>query len=113
MRRLATYEDFLALDIRTGRVLSATPLEHARSPAYRMEIDFGPQVGVKKSSARITGLYTAATLVGRLIVAVVNFPPKRVAGFESEVLVLGVPLPSGEVVLLAPDRPVPPGQRVF
>lgn len=106
----ATFEDFQRLDIRAGRVLRAEPHPAARKPAYCLWIDFGP-LGVRQSSAQITDLYRPEDLVGRTVVAVVNFPPKRVAGFVSEVLVLGVYSERG-VVLLQPDQPVAPGDRV-
>ncbi len=108
---MATYEDFLRLDIRVGRVISAEPFPEARKPAYRLTIDFGP-LGMKRSSAQITDLYTPEDLVGKLVVAVVNFPPKRIAGFSSEVLVLGAIFDS-KVSLLSPDHEVPPGSRVL
>ncbi|WP_027717901.1 tRNA-binding protein [Desulfovirgula thermocuniculi] len=109
---MATIEDFLAVDMRVGRVLQAEEFPEARKPAYKLTIDFGP-LGIKKSSAQITALYRPEELVGRLVVAVVNLPPRRVAGFPSEVLVLGVPDEKGDVVLLQPDREVPLGVRVF
>ncbi len=105
-----TFADFARIDVRAGRVLRAEPNAAARKPAYKLWIDFGP-LGVKTSSAQITELYRPEDLVGRAVVAVVNFPPKRVAGFVSEVLVLGVYTERG-VVLLQPDGPVQPGQRV-
>lgn len=106
----ARFEDFQRLDIRAGRVLRAAPHPRARNPALCLWIDFGP-LGVRTSSAQITDLYRAEDLPGRTVVAVVNFPPKRVAGFVSEVLVLGVYTERG-VVLLQPDGPVSPGDRV-
>lgn len=108
-----TIEDFQRVDVRVGRILSAEPLAGARKPAYKLRIDFGPQIGVKQSSAQITVHYTAAELPGRLVLAVVNFPPRRIAGFKSEVLTLGVPDVEGNVVLIAPDRDVPLGGRLF
>lgn len=105
------FADFARVDMRAGRVLTAEPLPGARVPAYRLTVDFG-ELGVKRSSARITDLYGPDDLVGRLVVAVVNFPPRRIAGFLSEVLVLGLDGPGG-VVLLAPERQVSPGQRVY
>lgn len=113
---LATIDDFLKLDIRVGRVLSAAPLEGARKPAWRLEIDFGPEMGRRQSSAQITEAYAAEELPGRLVLAVVNFPPRRVAGFRSEVLTLGVYSDGGlgPVVLIAPDAhpSVKPGDRL-
>ncbi|MEQ8819693.1 MAG: tRNA-binding protein [Sumerlaeia bacterium] len=111
-----TFDDFLKLDIRVGRVLEAAPLEKARKPAYRLAIDFGPELGTRQSSAQITEAYEAQALVGRLVMAVVNFPPRRVAGFKSEVLTLGVYSSGGEgpVVLIGPDDhgAVRPGDRL-
>lgn len=104
---------FEALDIRTGTILAAGPLPHARKPAYVLTIDFGKAIGVKRSSARIADLYQPDDLAGKQIIAVVNFPPKRIAGFESEVLVLGVADGSGAVVLVAPDRRVADGERLY
>jgi tRNA-binding protein len=101
---LATIEDFDKLDMRVGRVLSVEEFPEARVPAWKLEIDFGPEVGVKRSSAQITH-YTREALMGRTVVAVVNFPPRRIAGFASEVLVLGALDPEKGVVLLTPDDP--------
>lgn len=109
---MATIDDFNRIDMRIGRVLDAELFPEARKPAYKLTIDFGP-LGVKKSSAQITELYRPEDLVGRPVVAVVNFPPRRIAGFPSEVLVLGVPDEKGRVVLLRPEREAPPGARVF
>ena len=109
---MATIEDFERIDMRVGLVLEARVLPGARKPAYQLLIDFGP-LGQKRSSAQLTDLYRAEELVGRRVVAVVNFPPRRIAGFSSEVLVLGVPDRSGAVVLLQPERDVLPGGRVF
>ena len=109
---MATFDQFLNLDLRVGTVLSAEPLEGARKPAFRMEIDFGPELGVKRSSGQYTVNYRPEAMVGRQIVAVVNFPPRRVAGFMSEVLVLAAPDPGGAHVLLAIERPVPNGGRI-
>ena len=108
-----TIEDFEKLEIRVGRILSAEPLEGAHKPAYKLRIDFGPLIGVKQSSAQLTELYRAEDLVGRLVMGVVNFPPRRIAGFRSEVLTLGVADASGVVILLAPDRDAPLGARMF
>lgn len=106
-------EDFERVDIRVGRVLAAEPLAGARKPAYKLRIDFGAALGVRESSAQLTVHYTAQELVGRLVLAVVNFPPRRIAGFKSQVLTLGVPDANGAVVLLAPERDVPLGARMF
>jgi len=108
-----TLEDYETIEIRVGTVLAAAPLEGARKPAITLEIDFGPEVGVKRSSAQITVHYDAAGLVGRQVVAVVNFPPRRIAGFVSEVLTLGFPDADGAVVLVGPDQRVPDGGRLF
>ena len=105
------WDDFAKVDVRVGRIVAAEAFPEARKPAFRLRVDFGP-LGVKASSAQITRRYGPEDLVGRLVVAVVNFPPKRVAGFESEVLVLGVMVAADDVVLLAPDREVQPGLPV-
>lgn len=109
---MATFDEFLNLDMRVGTVISAAPLEGAIKPAYRMEIDFGPELGIKRSSGQYTVNYQPADMVGRQIVAVVNFPPRRVAGFLSEVLVLAAPDPAGAHVLLSVERPTPNGGRI-
>ena len=107
------WEDFERVDVRVGRVVEAKPFPEARKPSIKLSIDFGPEFGEKRTSAQITEHYTPDSLVGRQVVAVVNFPPKRIAGFKSEVLVLGVPDEAGEVVLLSPDLEVPPGGKMF
>lgn len=109
---MATYEDFVNIDMRVGTVLEAAPFPEARVPAIRLVIDFGPEVGVKRSSAQITARYTPEVLVGRKVVAVVNMPPRRIAGFSSEVLVLGAMPRQGDVVLLCLDHPVDDGARI-
>jgi len=106
-----TWADFTKVDVRVGRVVAAEPFPEARKPAYRLRIDFGP-LGERRSSAQITKRYRAEELPGRLVVAVVNFPPKRIAGFASEVLVLGAMAAEDDVVLLAPDQDVAPGTRI-
>jgi tRNA-binding protein len=105
--------DFARVDIRVGTVLSAAPNPAARKPAYVLEIDFGPEIGRRTSSAQLTERYTPEQLKGRQVAAVVNFPAKRIAGIRSEVLVLGFPDAEGRVVLVAVDRPVPDGGRLF
>lgn len=105
------YADFEKVEMRVGRILRAEPFPEARKPALKLWIDFG-ELGVKRSSAQITAVYAAGELVGRQVIAVTNFPPKQIANFLSEVLVLGVPL-GGEVVLLEPEREVPVGGRVY
>ena len=109
---MITFDDFMKVDIRVGTVLDAEPFPEARVPAYRLRVDFGPELGQRRSSAQITELYEVDELVGRQVVAVVNFPAKRIASFSSEVLVLGVVGDERGVVLLRPDRPVPDGLRI-
>ncbi len=113
MSETVTMEDFERLDIRTGTVVDAQPFPEARKPAIKLWIDFGGALGVKCSSAQVTVHYDAAGLVGTQVCAVVNFPPRRIAGFKSEVLTLGMPDADGAVVLVRPDRPVPNGGRLF
>jgi tRNA-binding protein len=110
---VATIEDFEVLDIRVGTITHAEPFPKARKPAYRLSIDFGPELGVKRSSAQITVHYPIEQLVGRQVMAVVNFPPRQIGPFVSEVLTLGVPDAAGDVVLLRPDQAVPNGGRMF
>lgn len=108
---MATFDQFQQLDIRVGTIVSSRPHPSARKPSLQLEIDFGP-IGIKRSSAQLTALYRPDELVGRQVVAVVNFPPRRIADFSSEVLVLGAMLPDDRVVLLQPDRPVDNGSRI-
>jgi tRNA-binding protein len=107
------FEDFLEVDIRVGTIVAAEPLAGARKPALKLEIDFGPQIGRKRSSAQIVRHYAPETLIGRQVAAVVNFPPRQIGKTLSEVLTLGFPDTDGEVVLIAPDHPVPNGGRLF
>jgi tRNA-binding protein len=107
----ATFDDFQKLDMRVGRVLDVEEFPEARVPAWKLTVDFGPEIGTKRSSAQITH-YPAERLVGRLVVGVVNFPPRRIAGFPSEVLVLGAMDDEKGVVLLEPDEDVDPGARI-
>ncbi|HEV2181939.1 MAG TPA: tRNA-binding protein [Gemmatimonadaceae bacterium] len=109
---MATVDDFLTLDIRVGTVIAAEPFPEARKPSIKLRVDFGPELGVKRSSAQLTVHYTPEQLIGRQVVAVVNFPLRRIAGFESEVLVLGAMPTDREVILLAVDRPVDDGTRI-
>jgi tRNA-binding protein len=106
-------DEFLRLDVRIGRIVEVRPFPAARKPAYQLELDFGPELGRRRSSAQLTERYTADQLLGRQVLAVVNFPPRQIATFFSEVLVLGVPDAEGNVVLIAPDAEVPLGGRLF
>ena len=108
---MATFDDFLKLDIRVGTVISAEAFEKAKKPAYKLKIDFGEDLGVKKSSAQITEKYSADELTGKQVLAVVNFPPRQIADFMSEVLVLGT-YSEGGVVLIAPERKVNNGDKL-
>jgi tRNA-binding protein len=107
------YEDFARVDIRLGRITRSEPFPEARKPALKLWVDFGPEIGEKRSSAQITRHYTPEALIGRQVLAVVNFPPRQIGKVMSEVLVLGVPDADGEVVLIGPDQPVPLGGRLF
>jgi tRNA-binding protein len=107
------FEDFLKVEIRVGRIVEAEPFPEARKPSIRMRIDFGPEIGMKRSSAQITKHYRPEDLPGRLVLAVVNFPPRQIGPMMSEVLTLGVPDEAGEVVLIGPGQDVPLGGRLF
>ena len=108
---MATFDDFMKLDIRVGTVTEARVFEKARKPAYQLKLDFGPEIGVKRSSAQITDHYRPEKLIGKQVLAVVNFPPRQIADFMSEVLVLGT-YSEGGVVLIAPDKPVKNGDKL-
>jgi tRNA-binding protein len=110
---MITFADFERVDIRVGRVVRAEPFPEARKPAYKLTIDFGPGIGIKRSSAQLTTLYRLEDLEGRSVLAVVNFPPRQIGPFMSEVLTLGVPDEQGHVVLIGPDREVPLGGKLF
>ena len=108
-----SFADFEKVDVRVGRVVQVDDFPEARKPAFRLLIDFGPSIGTKRSSAQLTKHYSRDTLRGRLVLAVVNFPPKRIGPFMSEVLTLGVPDENGDVILVTPDRGAPLGSRLF
>lgn len=110
---MITISEFEQIDIRVGRIVRAEAFPEARKPAYKLVIDFGPEIGERRSSAQLTARYLCEELVGRLVVGVVNLPPRRIGPFVSEVLTLGVPDENGAVVLLVPDSSVPPGGRMF
>ena len=108
-----SFDDFLAVDIRVGTIVRVEPFPEARKPALRLFIDFGPDIGLKKSSAQVTKYYRPETLLGRQVAAVVNFPPRQIGRLMSEVLTLGFPDGEGDVVLIGPERKVPDGGRMF
>ncbi len=108
-----TFDDFLKVDIRVGTIIEAEPVPQARRPALKLRIDFGAEFGVKKSSAQITKHYEIETLIGRQVAAVVNFPPRQIGKFMSEVLTLGFPDGADDVVMIGPDQPVPDGGRLY
>ena len=110
---MITIDDFQKVDVRVGRITRAAPFPEARKPAYKLEIDFGPDIGVRRSSAQLTARYRREDLEGRLVLAVVNMPPRQIGPYSSEVLTLGVPDAGGNVVLLVPDGDVPLGGRLF
>ena len=110
---MITFADFERVDVRVGRIVSAERFPEARKPAYKLVIDFGAEIGAKRSSAQLTAHYAPEALVGRMVLAVVNFPPRQIGPFLSEVLTLGVPDPSGAVVLVTPDQDVPLGGKLF
>ncbi|MEL6609709.1 MAG: tRNA-binding protein [Pseudomonadota bacterium] len=108
-----SFDDFMKVDVRVGEVVDAQPFPEARRPAIKLWVDFGGELGIKKSSAQITKHYTPETLIGRQVMAVVNFPPRQIGKFMSEILVLGAPDADGEVVLIAPDQTIPKGGRLY
>jgi tRNA-binding protein len=108
-----SFDDFMAVDVRVGEIIRAEPFPEARKPAYKLWVNFGDKIGEKKSSAQITVHYSLSELVGKRVMAVVNFPPRQIGPVKSEVLVLGIPDENGAVVLITPDKDVPLGVRLF
>jgi len=108
-----SFDDFLKVDIRKGTIVDAQPFPEARKPALKLWVDYGPEIGVKKSSAQITVHYEPESLIGKAVLGVINFPPRQIGKFMSEALVLGLPDEAGEVVLITPDKSVPDGARMF
>ncbi len=110
---MATFQEFMNIDIRVGKIIEAESFPEARKPAYKLTIDFGPEIGIKKSSAQITDHYSKEDLIDKLVLCVVNFAPRQIGPFISEVLTLGVPGENGTVVIVEPERPVALGGRLF
>ncbi len=108
-----TWDDFMKVELRVGRIVAAEPFPQARKPAYKLQVDFGPEIGMRRSSAQVTALYAPADLVGRLVVGVVNFPKKQIGPFVSECLVTGFHDEAGDVALCVPDKAVPLGTRLL
>lgn len=113
LRAAIAYDDFERVDIRVGTIVAVDPFPEARRPAFKLQVDFGPEIGMRRTSAQVTRHYQRQALIGRQVAAVVNFPPKQIGKFMSEVLVLGFPDESGEVVLIGPERAVPNGGKMY